>query len=139
MATASVAALRTATGFPALAGLAAPRHNSPPLCSGSDKCREHETYASLDMRLAGALVATLGRKTVHRGRLGFIRAAARPCTALQAPKWHATGGVPTVYLQSCAWAGCGANKAQALAAGDPATQHGLESVRSARIEPGVRF
>jgi len=35
------------------------------------------------MRLAGALVAPLGRKTVHRGRLGFIRAATRPCTALQ--------------------------------------------------------
>jgi len=44
-----------------------------------------------------------------------------------------------VYLQSCVWAGCGANKAQALAVGDPATQHGYESGRSTRIEPGVRF
>ena len=29
--------------------------------------------------------------------------------------------------KSCAWAGCGANQAQALAAGDPATERGYES------------
>jgi hypothetical protein len=95
------------------------------------------TYARLDALTR--FRSALGRKTVHRGRLGFIRAATRPCTALQSGKWRSTGGVPTLYLQSCAWAGCGANQAQALAAGDPATQHGYESVRSARIEPGVRI
>ena len=81
----------------------------------------------------------LGRKTVHRGRLGFIRAAARPRAALQVTCGHATGGAPRRWLQSCAWAGCGANEAQAPAAGEAATQRGYESVRSARIEPGVRF
>ena len=40
----------------------------------SNRRRENETVASQ---------ATLGRKTVHRGRLCFIRAATRPCTALQ--------------------------------------------------------
>src|SRR5215216_5711529 len=30
-----------------------------------------------------------------------------------------------MVMRSCAWAGCGANKAQALAAGDSATQHGF--------------
>jgi len=32
---------------------------------------------------------------------------------------------PPMVMRSCAWAGCGANKAQALAAGDPAAQHGF--------------
>ena len=97
--------------------------------------------------------ATLGRKTVDRGRLCFILAASRPCTALRGRPSGATGqarcwgeaveaavmrgvaagheasgptrGSPPMMMRSCAWAGCGANKAQALAAGDPATQHGF--------------
>ncbi|HSW24827.1 MAG TPA: hypothetical protein VLJ62_18845, partial [Burkholderiaceae bacterium] len=61
-------------GFPALNGLAALRKTT--LCASlrSNKFCEHETVASQ---------ATLGRKTVHRGRLCFIRAAARPCTVLR--------------------------------------------------------
>src|SRR5512132_2726496 len=34
------------------------------------------------------------------------------------------------WLQSCAWAGCGANEAQAPAAGEFATQHGLKSAHA---------
>ena len=96
----------------------------------SNRRREHETVASQ---------ATLGRKTVHRGRLCFIRAATRPCTALRegrrvprharcCDKQQASGPTrrsPSMVMRSCAWAGCGANKAQALAAGDSATQHGF--------------
>jgi hypothetical protein len=58
--------------------------------------------------------------------LCFIRPATRPCAALQrddrrggcARALRVDDGLP----QSCAWAGCGANKAQAPAVGDSATQ-----------------
>ena len=55
-------------------------------------------------------------------------------TKLACQRWRAQ-----MVVQSFAWAGCGANEAQALAVGDPATQHGYESGRSARIEPCVRL
>jgi hypothetical protein len=41
-------------------------------------------------------------------------------------------------MQSCAWAGCGANQAQALAAGDTATQHGYQSERKRARVSGSR-
>ncbi|MDB5942314.1 MAG: hypothetical protein JWQ13_1880, partial [Ramlibacter sp.] len=79
-------AAKCAAGKPAPARLASPRSNS--LRSRkrelrSDKAREHEPIARLDPRAARALVATLGRKSVRRRRIAFMRATARPHAALQ--------------------------------------------------------
>ena len=65
---------RAFAGFPTLNGLAA--------------LRKTTHFASLSFKQVlrarnVASQATLGRKTVHRGRLCFIRAASRPCTALR--------------------------------------------------------
>jgi len=71
----------------------------------SNRCREHETYARLDPRALRALVAVLGRGVTRRRRLGFIRAAARPHTALQPPSKHATAGTPTHHCNAAhGWA-----------------------------------
>ena len=90
----------------------------------SNTCREHETLRTARSARWARSRSRAGRKTVHRGRLCFIRAAALPCAALQVRWWRATGDVPGWWMQSCAWAGCGANQAQALAAGDTAAQYG---------------
>jgi hypothetical protein len=57
--------------------------------------------------------------------------------------WRTTGGVPTVPLRSCAWAGCGASQAQALAAGESATfvsdsRHLSERSAAQRVMPRRR-
>ena len=83
MATASgCGAFAPLAGFPALNGLAALRKTTHFALLLSNKFCEHETVASQ---------ATLGRKTVHRGRLCFIRAATRPCTALRGRASGAAG------------------------------------------------
>ncbi len=69
---------QASAGFPALDGVAALRKATHCATLRSNKLCEHETVAPQ---------AALGRKTVHRGRLCFIRAATRPCTALQGNGW----------------------------------------------------
>ena len=76
------AAARLSTEFPALNGLAARAKQLTALRSvqtgfASQKRTRRPLCACRRTRTA------LGRKTVHRGRLGFIRAAARPRAALQ--------------------------------------------------------
>jgi hypothetical protein len=82
MATASVACFAAATGFPALDGLAALRKTTR-LRSAPAQTRfsSQSTYAFPDARFA-RVQEVLGRKTIHRGRLCFIRAATRPSAAL---------------------------------------------------------
>ena len=158
MATASVAAasqplpdsLRRATPRPA-------RNNSPPLCCGSNKFRESDTYARLDSRAAHALVAVLGRGVTRRKRLCFIRATARPRTASHHHRGRSTSGSrrimarhntahhrrprrphrntaphrrhSTASPQRRAWPGRGANKAQAPAVDGLAAQRRLRRDR----------
>ena len=107
------------------------RKNSPALRCGSNSFREHETYARLDPRASRALVAVLGRGLTRRRRLGFIRATARPCAALQPPpsarhRWRAT-----MSLQRRARPGRGANEAQAPA------PDGLAAQRRSRAPAGA--
>ena len=108
------------------------RINSPALRSGSNRIREHETYARLDTHASRALVAALGRGLTRHRRLGFIRAAARPCAALQAPPWRSTGGGPPLHLQRRARPGRGANEAQAPAVDGLAAQRRLRAPTGAK-------
>src|SRR5688572_15067049 len=83
MATASVtAAVAAASGSLALGDPATLRQKLAPRCSAQTLAASQSTYARLDTRASRALVAVLGRGASHRKRLGFIRAAARPCAAL---------------------------------------------------------
>ncbi len=119
------AAARLPAKFPAPAGLAALRKTTRLRCAPAQTGFASQKRTRRSICALGRARAALGRKTVHRGRLGFIRAATRPCAALQVRCRRASGGAPLPLLQSCARAGCGASQAQAPAAGDTATQPGL--------------
>ena len=101
-----------------------PQNNSAALRSASNTFCESDTYASPDARCARSR-AMLGHKTVHRGRLGFIRAATRPCAALQVRWLRATGGVPTGLCKAARGQAAARNKAQAPAVGEIATPASL--------------
>ena len=103
------------------------RKNSPSLRCGSNSFREHETYARLDTHASRALVAALGRGLTRHRRLGFIRATARPCAALQPARWRSTGWRARMSLQRRARPGRGANKAQAPAVDGLAAQRRLRA------------
>ncbi len=100
------------------------QNNSPALRSGSNRFCEPETYAPLDMR-PGARSSGAGPQDrpprapgLYSRRGPAVRGVAVRCR-------RACSGAPLLWLQSCAWAGCGASQAQAPAAGDTATQPGL--------------
>ena len=94
------AALAAFPEFPAPGEPATPRERTPCASLRSNSFREHETYARLNPRASRALVAVLGRGLTRRRRLGFIRAAARPCAALQPPPWRSTGGMPGCHCNA---------------------------------------
>ena len=79
-----------------------------------------------------ALVAVLGRGLTRRRRLGFIRATARPCAALQPPRGTPPVARHACHLQRRARPGRGANEAQA-----PAVD-GLAAQRRSRAPQGAK-
>ena len=130
-------------GFPALNGLAARAKKLPALRSGqtvfasmkrgvaSDAGpqdrppRATVLYSHRDPAMHGVAGRPSGATGEERcwGEAVECRGDARCCDGQEAS--GPTRGSPSMVMRSCAWAGCGANKAQALAAGDSATQHGF--------------
>jgi hypothetical protein len=94
--------LRSLRGVPAPAALPAPRDKLAPLWPRAARAAlrhiaqsEHEAW--LDTLPSVALVATRGRQDVHRRRLCFTRAAARPHAALR----RGVGGRPVACCCFC--------------------------------------
>ena len=101
--------------------------NSPALRSVQTGFASQKRTPWLDPRASRALVAVLDRGLTRRRRLGFIRAAARPCAALQPPRWRIHRGTPPSHLQRRARPGRGANEAQAPAVDGLAAQRRLRA------------
>ena len=84
----------------------------------------HETYAPLALRLA-AHASGAGPQDRPPRAPGLYSRRGPAARGVASDQGRAAGGAPRWCLQSCAWAGCGANEAQAPAAGEAATQRGL--------------
>jgi hypothetical protein len=116
MATAFGAPLRGATEFPTLEGLAAHRGAAVHwnLCGPQDRPpRAPVLYSPRDPTVRG-VCSGVTAAVMHHG----------PADALRPRGLRTAAWCTTALLQSCAWAGCEASKAQAPAVGDPATHDG---------------